>query len=180
MKNSLLDMYQDLLGKGVIFCFCGVVTQEMTEAIGGAVRSHIDREIGEPNVTLRVFSVFIEMVQNITRYAKGDDEAVKVRKEEGEGLIVVGREDAGYYIRCGNIITASERPELERKLTTIRGMSKDELKALYREQRRRGPDEASKGANLGFIEIARKATGFDFAFHPMGGDDLFFALDASV
>ncbi len=45
-------------------------------------------------------------------------------------------------------------------------MSKDELKALYKEQLRAEPEEGSKGAGLGFMEIARRASKpieFDFA-----------------
>ena len=33
-----------------------------------------------------------------------------------------------------------------------------ELKAFYKEQRRLGPDDESKGAGLGFIDMARKAS----------------------
>ena len=44
-------------------------------------------------------------------------------------------------------------------------MSKDELKALYKEQLRAEPEKGSKGAGLGFMEIARRASKpieFDF------------------
>ena len=44
-------------------------------------------------------------------------------------------------------------------------MNKEELRALYKEQLRAEPEEGSKGAGLGFMEIARRASKpieFDF------------------
>ena len=44
-------------------------------------------------------------------------------------------------------------------------MTPDEKKAFYKEVRKKEPDETSKGAGLGFIEMARKSeypVDFDF------------------
>ena len=67
-----------------------------------------------------------------------------------------------------------------RALSRIREMSKDELKALYKEQLRADPEEGSKGAGLGFMEIARRASKpIEFDFTDLG-DYTFFALKATI
>ena len=59
-------------------------------------------------------------------------------------------------------------------------MSKDELKALYKEQLRAEPEDGSKGAGLGFMEIARRASKpIEFDFTDLG-DYAFFALKATI
>ena len=60
-------------------------------------------------------------------------------------------------------------------------MSKDELKALYKEKLRADPEEGSKGAGLGFMEIARRASKpIEFDFADVDRDYAFFALKASI
>jgi hypothetical protein len=60
-------------------------------------------------------------------------------------------------------------------------MSKDELKALYKEQLRAEPEEGSKGAGLGFMEIARRASKpIEFDFADIDSTYAFFALKASI
>ena len=173
MSEDLFEFRQQLLHQGVIFSFCGQVTQELTEAIGDAVRSHVQMEQGRSGQTNKVFSVFIEMVQNISHYAA-------VGEEKPDGVVVIGRNDDGYYVHCGNLIGHAEQGRLEENLSRIRGMSRDELKAYYREKRRRGPDESSMGAGLGFIEIARQATDLSFQFRPVNDDTVFFSIKVSV
>jgi hypothetical protein len=40
----------------------------------------------------------------------------------------------------------------------LRSLGPDELKALYKERRKNPPPEGSRGAGLGLIEMARKAS----------------------
>jgi hypothetical protein len=60
-------------------------------------------------------------------------------------------------------------------------LSKDELKALYKEQLRAEPEQGSKGAGLGFMEIARRASKpLEFDFTNIDSDHAFFALKATI
>ncbi len=60
-------------------------------------------------------------------------------------------------------------------------MSKEELRALYKEQLRGDPEEGSKGAGLGFMEIARRASKpIEFDFIDFDDKHAFFTLKASV
>ena len=60
-------------------------------------------------------------------------------------------------------------------------MNRDELKAAYKEQLRNGPDSHSKGAGIGFIEIARRASKpIEFDFMDVDGEFAFFALKATI
>ena len=59
-------------------------------------------------------------------------------------------------------------------------MSKEELGALTRSSCGPTPEEGSKGAGLGFMEIARRASKpIEFDFTDVDGDYAFFALKAT-
>ena len=60
-------------------------------------------------------------------------------------------------------------------------MNKDELKAVYKEQLRAEPEVGSKGAGLGFMEIARRASKpIEFDFTDVDAHYAFFALKATI
>ncbi|HHC24848.1 MAG TPA: hypothetical protein ENK58_05450 [Desulfobacterales bacterium] len=60
-------------------------------------------------------------------------------------------------------------------------MSQDELRKYYKEQRRKKPDARSKGAGLGFIEVARKAgRPIAFDFRKADGDFYFFSIKTVI
>ena len=82
---------------------------------------------------------------------------------------------------AGNLIQRSDVERLRVKLSRIRDMSKDELKVLYKEQLRAEPEEGSKGAGLGFMEIARRASKpIEFDFTDVDANHAFFALKATI
>ena len=60
-------------------------------------------------------------------------------------------------------------------------MNKEELRALHKEQLRAAPEEGSKGAGLGIMEIARRASRpIEFDFADVDDYYAFFTLKASV
>jgi SiaC family regulatory phosphoprotein/Family of unknown function (DUF6272) len=81
------------------------------------------------------------------------------------GILTIGKEGNDYVVCAGNLVVRSDVDRLNAKLSKIIDLSKDELKALYKEQLRAEPEVGSKGAGLGFMEIARRASKpleFDF------------------
>ena len=82
---------------------------------------------------------------------------------------------------AGNLVERSDVERLRAKLSRIRDMSKDELRALYKEQLRAEPEAGSKGAGLGFMEIARRASKpIEFDFTDVDATHAFFALKATI
>ena len=82
-------------------------------------------------------------------------------------------------MHAGNLVIASDVPRMRKQLETIQAMSREELKAAYKTQLHSGPDPHSKGAGIGFIEIARRASKpIEFDLMPIDGDCAFFALKA--
>ncbi|MBF0471485.1 MAG: hypothetical protein HQL48_08925 [Gammaproteobacteria bacterium] len=176
MNEGLYQFKQRLNNEGVIFCYSGPITQELTEVIGHVIRTKPEINQDRPNLSLKVFSVFVEMVQNVLNYSETLTE--EHHHEEREGVVVVGRDEKGYYVLCGNQIDPASVERITKRLETLQQMDKDALRKHYKEQRRKDPDEFSKGAGLGFIEIARKAESFEFSFAPISPKTTFFSLKA--
>ncbi len=169
--------------QGVLFYYDGYLSQPIVTAMGEALRGKLEAEDGAGRATRKVFSAFIEMMQNIIHYADagpaGDNEVAPC------GNVAVGRNNEGYYIVSGNTVASSHVERLQAKLESIRAMSLDEIKAEYKRKLRTDEqDDNSKGAGLGFLTVARDASQpIEFLFEPISGSGnalSFFYLKATV
>lgn len=176
------DFYVDLNQKGIIFCFSGPVSQDVIEGIGGTLKQKMEIEDTDLNTSQKVFSVFVEQMQNIVNYSA--DRVIHEDRQEGEirlGVLIVGKEEGSFYVLCGNKINRELAGSIRGQLETIAGMDKDELKKLYRERRKSAPQTEEKGTGLGFIDIARKASQpIEFDFMPVDDDFVFFTIKAVI
>jgi len=177
MLEDLYAFREDLAMRGVFFCFCGPVSQNLVKEIGDILEKKLAREEAKKLTIIRVFSMVVETAQNIIYYS---DEKFS---EDGDnaraslGIIAVGHENGNYFVASGNRIRNNKIPKLERKLTKIQGMNKQELKGLYAKKIKEPPEEGSKGAGLGFIDMARKASRpIEFDFKKIDDRHSFFSV----
>jgi hypothetical protein len=101
----------------------------------------------------------VEQSQNIIHYSAEKTPPDEDKAELSSGIIGVGYDTGHYYVLCGNRVKKEAVAALGEQLTKLQSMSKDELKRYYKEERRKKsrPNSNSKGAGLGFIELARKS-----------------------
>jgi len=177
MLDKLYNFKQQHDQCGVIFCFSGYLSQELMIGIGEVLRSKLKQE-EDNSMVLKIFSVFVEQAQNIIRYSA--DQIISNNEESlglGSGILVVGKNQGHYYISCGNIVDNDKVQHLNEQLVKLQQMSKGELKQYYKEQRKKDTPQDSKGAGLGFIELARKSDSqFEFSFQPIDDQFSFFSF----
>ena len=168
MTGSLYEIRQYLNQQGIFFAMSGPISQDIMAEIADTLKRKMRLEETNTSVVFSVFSMLIEQAQNIIHYSAEKlpvDDSEENKGEISLGTIAVGCEDAGYFVLTGNLIKHAKVERLRGKLNKLRGMDKEELKRYYKEQRRKEREEGSKGAGLGFIEMARKASKpieFDF------------------
>lgn len=179
MNVSLFKYYEEMQKEGVILYFNGPVSQIVVESIAELMRSKMRAEDAAMGSVQRVFAVLVEQMQNIVRYST--ERHVDNPAQQGEmahGQVVVGREmDGRFFVACGNKILSADSGELSEQIELLQTMNADELKAYYK-QRRKEPDTGSeKGAGLGFVEMARKASQpLDYDIVPVDGSVSFFTM----
>jgi len=151
---------------GIIFSFNGFISEGILFALGDALRKKMSMDETDASTMKRVFSVFIEQAQNIIRYSAetqvgGGQEANRL----SSGLITVGHEGGRFFVVCGNVLLREDAPPLRARLEKLRDLDPAGIKAFYLEKIKEPDEPASKGASLGLIEIARRASEpiqFDF------------------
>lgn len=182
MDLNLYDFYQNAREKNIIFYYCGPVAHASIEGVAQTLRKNLEYEEAGNMTAQSVFSVFVEQMQNILNYSA--ERLVNTETVDNEmrvGVVVIGHEEKGYFILCGNKVHNKDIPKLTQKIESIRHLSKEELKALYKERRRMDPEDDSKGAGLGLIEMARKGSEpIEYSFLPIDQDFSFFTINVVV
>jgi len=181
MLSSLYKLKKTLSKDRILFCFSGPTTHDILISIGDTLKKRMGREAVKSSTVNKVFSVFVEQVENIVRYS---DEKVRYGDNpEGVsyGIVAVGKEDNKYYVSCGNMVKTSKTDSIKNKITYIQKLDKKQLKKYYKEKRRKGSDEDSKGAGIGLIEIARRATEkIEFHINQVDDQYSFFSIKAVI
>ncbi|MCP4347285.1 MAG: hypothetical protein GY795_17375 [Desulfobacterales bacterium] len=184
MLKDLYGFKKDLSREGIFFCFSGPISQNLVTEIGAILEQKMSLEKASKSTILRVFSMVVEKAQNIIHYSAEKFLEENVYDDDEElslGIIAVGYEDSHYFVLCGNIIKNDNVIKLQKKLAILQEMSKEELKKYYREKRKQGPDEGSKGAGLGFIEMAKRANKpIEFNFKKVDEDFSFFSMKTVI
>lgn len=174
---------QFVTDQGVLFYYNGFLSQAIVAAMGEALRGKLEMEDGSSKSTRKVFSTFVEMMQNIMHYSNGDPSAALDNAPFGN--VAVGRLGDRYYIVSGNAIASEHVERLKSKLEVIRSMTNEEIKAEYKRKLRTDErDENSAGAGLGFLTVARDASQpIEYFFEPfpgLGNALSFFYLKATI
>jgi hypothetical protein len=187
LADELLAFRTQLQGEGIILAYCGYVTESVLSGIGDALKRKLLSDDMDTKTARSVFAVFVEQMQNIIRYSAEKAEPASATGEEGPpvelryGIMTISRSGDAFVLRAANLIETVDVGRLRESLEQIRDADKDELKTMYKETLRGDAPEGSKGAGVGFIEIARRASRpIRFDFTDVDGRFAFFALEAEI
>ena len=135
-----------------LLCFNGPISRSLIEEIGNALKNYLNVEHARPAEAMDVFSVYIEMIQNIRQYAaqNGDTDAC--------ATVVIGRRDESrYVVSAGNLVRIEDGNALVARVQELAALDKAELKAAYKAQFTSPAQGVASGAGLGLIDIARRS-----------------------
>lgn len=185
MRASELSGLRDhLREQGIVFAYSGYITESVLGSVGDALKRKLSYEDADTRTIRSVFAVFVEQMQNIIRYSVEQIPARDAQGITGElryGILTIGQEGTDYVVHAGNLVRAGDVAQMRESLSALQRMSREDMKAAYKDQLRSGPPAGSKGAGIGFIEIARRASKpIEFDFMEVDADHAFFALKASI
>ncbi|MBK1648758.1 hypothetical protein CKO36_09150 [Rhabdochromatium marinum] len=172
--------------EGILFCYSGYMTEDVLLSIGKAIKEKLMLENADKSVIRGIFSIFVEEMQNVIRYSGQMESKVSANSmlELRFGILSVGRkqlanDQESFFVACGNMVSPTDAQRLKTNLDHIQALDAQELKTLYKQTLKGKSPEGSKGAGVGFIDIARKSKrGFEYDFIDISTDRTFFSITA--
>lgn len=140
----------------ILICFNGPISRSLIVEIGAAIKGHIEATQICESAAMDVFSVYIEMSQNIRHYALSKS----FNDKEASATVIIAETEPGRYaVSAGNLVELADGKELLSRIDYLAQQDKPNLKLLYKQQLRKPRlDDQVTGAGLGLIEIARKSS----------------------
>jgi len=180
LAKQMFEFRNYLHEEGIMFCYSGYMTEDILSGIGDAIKKKLALDSADKATVRGVFSIFVEQMQNVIRYS-AERESHDEQNELSFGVLTVGKDNGHFFVSCGNAVENKDAKRLKEQLALIQGLDKDGLKTLYKETLRGETPEGSKGAGVGFIDIARRSNhGFDYDFVETQGDRAFFTMKAYI
>ncbi len=168
---NLFDYYS-LFNEDIVLSYKGPFDKKSLSVFGGYIRTLISHN---QRISKKLFSIFIEIAQNISYYSAEKNELIENSKSGIGGLIIIN--SGNYYLMItGNLVYNKDVYSLIDKCETINNLNRDELRQFKRKQRHL-PKGDYGGANIGLIQIAlTSANPLDIEVIPMDDEKSFFAL----
>lgn len=165
----------------ILLSFNGPFSQSVIEELGEAIRRHLESQTQPRKRIADVFSVYIEVAQNIRHYATlaGQDEE-HVRRLNA-GTVLIAREGEEYAVVSGNLVHRDAARLLSERLDHVNALSPELLKAAYKETLRKPVEEQALGAGLGLLQMARKSSRpLNYNLEPVDEEHVFFTLTVYI
>src|SRR3989344_3285197 len=170
------DWIQVCEKENIIITFKGDFNQDLVNAILLIAEHEPDVVDSSTIVRTRVFSIMVECMQNIRKYAAANVGGGDLRP----GIILVSMKNGSYNIRTGNLVENNNVFSPKEKLEKIQSLSKEDLKLLHKSVLKKTDLSDKSGAGLGLISIARKSDNIDYQFKQLNDSISFYSLEINL
>ena len=151
-RRLILEYTQNLDKKdNIMFCFKGPFLDKILALEGEKINLLVNED---PAINKKVFSIFIELAQNVAYYS--EDRSEHDNKMLGRGTFLITESKTHYTLSSANLIKKGWKDDVLEKVMLINSLDHDELRQLKRDLRSH-PREGHFGGNIGLVEIAIKA-----------------------
>lgn len=170
-EYNLFEQYRSMEGQHIFLAFYGPFSEKTVTGIGETVKEKLSVGKEEKKLVQRVFSVFVELAQNISRYSA----------EERNGIILIEKHRDCYKIEAGNFAENKDIPGIADQIARINSLDENGLKELYLRQLKSPRPPGKIGGSVGLIVMVRESGNpLRLTVNPWEGDRSFIVFSVTV
>ena len=168
---------EDELNDGnILVAYKGPITHLVLGEISQTVRQYLTTS---PQINRKLFSIFIELAQNMSYYSSERNYLGNEQYGPGIGTIIIKEMENHYKVISGNIVTNEDAAKIFLKTQTVNSLDRESLREYKRVMRGNG-DNLQKG-NIGLIQISLTShSKLDVKITPLNDKHSFFSLAIDV
>ena len=185
MIIDMIDWHRMLHDKRITLIYSGPLWSEGIGGIAGTLKKRLEFDALPMETSQEVFSVFVEQMNNMLMYSAEKVQFETTDKKQAEspkGTFILGKEGKTYFVQTGNVMKNASVESVKNKIDYLNTLNKEELRKYYKKQMKLPSGNLeSKGAGLGFIEIARRTSSkIKYSFVPYDEGLTFFSLYVTI
>lgn len=160
--------------ENLMLSYKGPLTDVLLAELSRDIREKLkdSRRVGK-----KVFSVFMELSQNVLYYSK---EVNHFGDRDRVGTVVILQYDDHYQVITGNMVRREAAPLLLDKWKTVTSLDRDALREYKRKLRDAPSEGESKGAGIGLVQVALTSDDLEMKIKHLSEEYSFFALFVNI
>jgi hypothetical protein len=152
-SKAVSQLERLMADNNVYLLWCGHISTDVEKEVLSFTETKLVEEDVELNLRRRVFSILVEILENVSKYNPGKEE----EEQFGMTVAIIRMEDEVYTITTGNLIRNKDVGDLKGKLDIINENDKFGLKELFRKSLSLLTPNSTSTGNMGLIDMARKS-----------------------
>jgi hypothetical protein len=133
--------------------WCGHISSDIGKEVLSFTETKLTEEDVELNIKRRVFSILVELLENVAKYSPGKD----AERQFGMPVALIKLTGQTYSITTGNLILNSQIHHLKEKIDIINKYDKAGLREFFIKSLSGQTIDSDSTGNMGLIDMARKS-----------------------
>jgi hypothetical protein len=133
--------------------WCGHLSSDIGKEVLSLTETKLTEEDIEANLRRRVFSILVELLENVSKYSPGKD----AESRFGMPVVIISYKEKAFFLTTGNLILNSQVDHLKEKIDIINKYDRGGLKSFFIKSLSRQTIETDSTGNMGLIDMARKS-----------------------
>jgi hypothetical protein len=153
-NGKVISQLERLMAENNVYLiWSGHISTDVEKEVLTFTETKLAEEDVELTLRRRIFSVLVEILENVAKYSPGREPEEKF----GMPVAMIRLEDDVYTLTTGNLILNEKVEDLKSKLDTINKYDKVGLKELFRKSLSGQTINSNSTGNMGLIDMARKS-----------------------
>lgn len=175
METNNFTLKDYLKWNEIVLGYRGAITQELIIIFLRLAETKIYPKYESQTFKRKIFSVFVETLQNIHKYAIPDETGFN------NAYFLVRDIPNGLQISTGNIVTEEAKEKLEEKLHAITALTMEEIKETSRQKLFEERNSQFDSVGVGLLELAIKSSkNMIYKFRPVDPATYLFTLEIDL
>ncbi len=151
--KSVSQLERMMAENNIHLILSGHISPDVGKEVLSFTETKLTEEDVEANTRRRIFSILVEILENVSKYTPSREEEEKY----GMPVAIIRLEDDDYTLTTGNLIPNAQVDNLREKLDIINTYDKIGLKELFRLSLSGQDISTDSTGNMGLIDMARKS-----------------------
>ena len=151
--KAVAQLERLIAANNIYLIWSGHITHDVGKEVLSFTEAQMQENDIKSNLRKRVFSILVEIIENVAKYSPGAEPEVKY----GMPVAMIRLKGKTYLLTTGNLIPNNDVAGLKDKLDTINSYDRAGLKELYKKSLSDQTAGSNSTGNMGLIDMARKS-----------------------
>ncbi|HNX67438.1 MAG TPA: SiaB family protein kinase [Bacteroidales bacterium] len=175
--DLVIDLEKQMNDNGVYFIWTGHLSHDLGKEVLSFNETRLHEAEIENNLQKRVFTVLIELLQNMAEYSTG----IKAEEKFGMPVAMIKNDGDFFIITSGNLIRKDDVEHLKEKLDLVNSEGVEGKKELLRKALENQDINVKSTGYLGLLEIARHSgEKLEYSFEDVNDEFSYYVVEARI